>query len=279
MKIEYSEIRLSSSEQILNEFNRCHGWIFRGHNDHKFKMVSSLERFIDSRDQESYAKFAPDIEEYLLHEFKSRAHHYISRDSLPITKLGWLSLMQHHGCPTRMLDFTYSPYIALFFAQDGFKEKQDKEMAVWAIDNSYLEKECFNYLTRCNVINVNYKSYSTTKDDIFSNSVDKNNHEIIFPTQPLQINLRLENQMGLFLMSGSNKLNLDSIFMKVTHSETPAKKFIIPECMHNDVLKMLISMGINYRKIYPGLDGMAKDIAINLQIGLKDKFANNIIKN
>ena len=52
-------------------------------------------------------------------------------------KLSWLATMQHHSVPTRLLDFTYSPYVALYFALRHSSERgRSSSPAIWAIDAS-----------------------------------------------------------------------------------------------------------------------------------------------
>ena len=78
-------------------------------------METTLERIIKPWDRE----LAEKSEGLSLRTFQKKVHHYLAHDVLPESKLGWLALMQHHGAPTRLLDFTESPFIALFFAFDG----------------------------------------------------------------------------------------------------------------------------------------------------------------
>jgi hypothetical protein len=58
---------------------------------------------------------APRIESGLLRRFKRQAHHYISNPPEENDPLEWLALMQHYGAPTRLLDWTYSFFVALYF--------------------------------------------------------------------------------------------------------------------------------------------------------------------
>ena len=55
-------------------------------------------------------------EERTLRIFKRKAHHFLDRTPAEEEEFEWLALMQHHGAPTRLLDFTWSPYVAAFFA-------------------------------------------------------------------------------------------------------------------------------------------------------------------
>ena len=56
----------------------------------------------------------------------------------PGDKLGWLAIMQHYGAPTRLLDFTYSPYVALYFALRNRIERESDFAEVWGLDAAAL---------------------------------------------------------------------------------------------------------------------------------------------
>ncbi len=94
-------------------------WIFRGHASSDRLLKPSLERVSD-RKSASWAA----LELMFLAEFQARAPQYVDRRDLPPTteRLAWLALMQHYGVPTRLLDFTYSPYVALYFALRNFRQ-------------------------------------------------------------------------------------------------------------------------------------------------------------
>jgi hypothetical protein len=92
-------------------------WIFRGHGCKDRLLAPSVERV-------AAKKFASWVllESMMLEGFHAKAPIHVEPRNLPPAgdRLAWLALMQHYGVPTRLLDFTYSPYVALYFAIRNF---------------------------------------------------------------------------------------------------------------------------------------------------------------
>jgi hypothetical protein len=106
-------------------------WCFRGHHRPEWSLVSSLDRMV-SHDRR-------DAETFLIGEFQRSAQHFLGFVPDKDDVLEWLALMQHHGTPTRLLDFTLSPYIGLYFALEHFPInpglQTDVCAALWAINH------------------------------------------------------------------------------------------------------------------------------------------------
>src|SRR3954449_4438409 len=92
--------------------------VFRGLARSSYSNRSSLARLGDG---------FPSLERHLIRNFRKYAH----RERPGPTLWDWLSLAQHHGLPTRLLDWTFSPWVAAHFAT---ATAPDVEGIVWAVD-------------------------------------------------------------------------------------------------------------------------------------------------
>ncbi len=114
---------------------------YRGLNRANHPLVTSLSRL--------GGDFA-NLEKHLLRNFKKYAHRDIVEHN---TDWHWLSVAQHHGLPTRLLDWTFSPYVALHFATANL-EHYKHDGAVWAVNfekaKRTLPKRMRNWLVKTN---------------------------------------------------------------------------------------------------------------------------------
>ncbi len=113
-------------------------WVFRGLRDSCFQLEPAIERHARQKNISWLA-----LEKLVASEFKQRARMHLSAALVPDPQddLTWLAQMQHYAIPTRLLDFTYSPFVALYFAireQQNVREQQDDEkrshVRLWAIN-------------------------------------------------------------------------------------------------------------------------------------------------
>src|ERR1700687_5650335 len=103
---------------------------YRGHADTGWDLKPSLLRLSPSAD----VAHLLGLEKALAAEFKAQAHLALHFEELP--KAGepdaaWVALMQHHGAPTRLLDWTLSPFVAAYFAVERLP---DKDGAIFLVD-------------------------------------------------------------------------------------------------------------------------------------------------
>lgn len=99
---------------------------YRGHNDAGHPLIPSLARPPKSVEAEMT----------LVKRFRQNAYPFLEMS--PRTEWDWLFLMQHHGVPTRLLDWSDSPLVALWFAMQGGSDRDDA--CIWALQPIELNK-------------------------------------------------------------------------------------------------------------------------------------------
>src|SRR5688572_14379444 len=107
-------------------------YIFRGVSGKAYDLQTSLQRHLGDIGilQKLHSSITPGRHERaMLRNFRKYAH----RDASPGDSFwNWLSVAQHHGLPTRLLDWTFSPYVAVFFTTDEV-DKFDIDGAIWCV--------------------------------------------------------------------------------------------------------------------------------------------------
>ena len=125
-------IRLLRAPKLIDQIRS--DWAFRGHPNEQWPLLSALSRYLMNFRVDPPVWAAQ--EERILRIFKRKGHHFLSGRPLPDDDFEWLALMQHHGAPTRLLDFTWSPYVAAFFAL----QLATGDAAVWALNPARISK-------------------------------------------------------------------------------------------------------------------------------------------
>jgi hypothetical protein len=217
----------------LERFERHHtGWLFRGHRCPKWLLETSLERA--SRrcgiDAVSY-------ERACYREFRRHAHAYLTRVPNESDTLEWLALMQHYGAPTRLLDFTESFWIGLFFAF----EEAEEDCCVIALDRLSLANKNpeldYNELLNQNIIHGS-PTFNALFEDV-----------------PYYTNDRLAIQKGTFVFA----LNVQRSFQQLAaeHHKT-VHKLIVRKSLFPDIRRRLNDFNCNSRVLFPGIDGYGR---------------------
>jgi hypothetical protein len=142
----FQSVEVSSWDAIMDWYNEHiltgQQWIFRGQKRNDWGLVTSLERAIkdfDIRNEE-----VSELEFGLLRRFRRQCHHYITNLPEEHDTMEWLALMQHYGAPTRLLDWTLSLFVALYFAV----EPAEEECAIWALQHEWVVEIVHNILPK-----------------------------------------------------------------------------------------------------------------------------------
>jgi len=257
-------ITLKSWDEYDKAVSRKHyrKWIYRGQLDSSWKLESSLHRAFEEAQaiHKAFAKTEKRMnrlehERVMIDRFMCNAHIYLSSLPKEADRLSWLSLMQHHGAPTRLLDFTFSPYIALFFAL----EAGQGSAAVYCVNHHAIKNDDDEYFGK-NRLEV----YSRVLED--ENASDD---PFLFSFEPTFSNHRLLSQQGLFVATNTLKYSHEETVKDYQIGNPDMVKYIIPKKLRYSGLKKLNQMNINAANIYPGLDGFCKTMRRQPLFGLE----------
>ena len=131
----YCKITVENWEDFKSSISKLENFIFRGQiDDYNWELQPTLEREVEKQEIKPLDLYGMELS--ILKEFQQNAHLFLKDCPNICERLEWFSLLQHHGAPTRLLDFTLSPYIATFFAINN----SSINGAVWAINKETLLK-------------------------------------------------------------------------------------------------------------------------------------------
>lgn len=239
-------------------------WIFRGQTDARRELSSKLERVCQRFNVRPDMRKS--VEANMIREFQRRLHQYTSIIPQVNANDEWMSIMQHHGAPTRLIDFSYSPYVAAYFAFE--KAEPGGKVAIWAINANWcdqrLQEMSPELYKQC-------KTYRDYRDPAYFNNLfmsGKREH-FALAVNPFRLNERLSYQRGVFLCPGDITAPLSEILTNYTENqslEDKIVKYTIPAGLKNEIteraLKELDLMNINRITLFPGLDGFAQSFEV-----------------
>jgi hypothetical protein len=248
----------------LDKLSNEKQWAFRGQEKAEWGLTHTLYRQLKNRGikPESWEE----QEERIIRIFSRKAHLFLP--ALPGNFLEWLALMQHHGAPTRLLDFTWSPYVAAFFALDN--ATGDEDAAIWAVNNLLVN------VHRDPALSTRTKMFPspppTLEQDPCFIHCRKSGKRTACILNPFVMNQRLIAQSGTFLVPTVLDTPLDELLLEC-HQATCAllKLQIRTSEVRQEAMWDLYQMNINQATLFPGLDGLARSMALELEVRYRQK--------
>jgi len=213
-------------EYIVTGLSDIHGYvadmepglasIFRGVRDMRYTLVPSIGRRASARESVSLSR----IERRMLRLFKESALPYL--DFRPRNDWEWLALAQHHGLPTRLLDWTTNPLVAAYFA---IEKAHDGDSAIYM--------------------------YTGTKTVNPDSSKSPFEIEKVMRYRPPHLSSRVAVQGGLFTVHPNPSIDFSS---------DRIQRLIIKNDARRPLKRILFKYGISRKSLFPGLDGVAADL-------------------
>lgn len=238
--IEMTKVRtvgdISAAVRYLVEETN-HRWWFRGLTSTRFDLVPSGKR-----------GYTPKQEQYFFNEFYCRAGTRHSRCPEEHDLAGWLSLMQHYRLPTRLLDWSFSPLIAAYFAVAG-SNNANEDACIWALAPSMLnESQGFEpLLYPLSAISLRPLLEPAKKG---VDTMDK-----IVAAMAVEADARIQMQQGAFTVHASlTPLNL------LEGSNRWLRRFVVPADAVSSLRWELQLLGYRADYLFPDLESLSQEL-------------------
>jgi hypothetical protein len=212
---------------------------YRGNTDASVSLMSGLVRLGGD----------PELERQLMRAFRK----YARQDAVPHdTDWDWLALGQHHGLPTRLLDWTYSPYVALHFATQN-TEKYDRDGIVWRVDYVRAHEQLPARLRET----LDEEGAQVFTTELLAEvapglrDLDEGGDPFLLFVEPPSFDARIVNQYALFSVTSPVDTNI----------EEWAARVVIPAELKWEVRDKLDQANVTERVLFPGLDGISRWLA------------------
>ena len=217
---------------------------YRGLSDAAYDLSTSLMRLGDG-----YAR----LEKHLLRNFRKYAH----RDAVPNdSNWNWLTMAQHHGLPTRLMDWTFSPYVAMHFATANL-EAFATDGVIWAVDYVKVHASLPTALRR-ELQQEGADLFTVEMLDRVTPAIDglaqvRNDPFLLF-LEPPSIDDRVVNQYALLSVMSSATERVDDWL-----AERPEffARYVIPARLKWEIRDKLDQANVTERVLFPGLDGLS----------------------
>lgn len=227
----------------LANFVKSHGdgeWLFRGVTDAvNHSLIPKVARQSLLKGDGSPAEprhYSEEEEEFYFDMFKRQARPHVVPS--PVNELEWLAVAQHHGLPTRLLDWTWSPLVAAYFAVEpsGIKERKRVDAAIYGIRS--------------------FEQIVPRTEGKFKKggSLSSFAFEFVQVYDPPHISPRIPAQRAAFTLHGRPTVPL----MAEENRGEKLEKWVIPSTCCYEIKRMLDVCAINRASLFPDLDGLAR---------------------
>ena len=277
----FASIRFDTWIEAFSCARKIDNWLFRGQSNSDWNLQSTLERDISVNSGDTF--MWNHCEQWMLRKFKGAAHHHIRHVPGEDDTIEWLALMQHHGAPTRLLDFTYSFAVSAYFAA----KNAQSDFAIWAVNWLPLMKSVSERLGLSDSVAKSSIKFHTKMHESANRYLrGEAKGALVFPVDPMRQNERSVSQQGLFLFptdcARTFEQNLTCLYSDADISHVNEKdfeinydpevhntnwfahrmvvKFILPKKERIKTIQDLDRINVHEASLFPGLDGFARSL-------------------
>ncbi len=227
--------------------------IYRGMPNAEYKIITSLRRYCKDKRKR--------LEPAILSNFTK----YAALEDPSIETSVWRQMIlgQHHGLPTRLLDWSFSPLTSLHFAvtEHDLSQMDQHDCVVWQIDVDELHSllpEKYQKIMReeqTTVFSLKMLQKACQTPEEYDEDMKGSAMLIV---EPPSIEQRIINQYSFFSIVPIEMENVDDFLAKHTQETV---KYVIKKELRWQVRDLLDKLNISERIIYPGLDGLSDWLA------------------
>ena len=245
---------LLSEQEYRPDLRRSRSpYVYRGMTNASFQMVTSLRR--------NCKELQRALEPAILKNFAKYA--VIEDPSISQSVWRQMILGQHHGLPTRLLDWTQSALVALHFAvsEEDLGHMEDHDCMVWRIDMRELHSllpEGYQQVMRefqAEVFSVDMLGRAAQNMEHYDRDMGNRSMVVL---EPPSINARIVNQYSFFSVI---PMGMDSVEDFLNRCTQHSVKYVIDRKLRWRVRDMLDQLNMSERIVFPGLDGLSRWIA------------------
>ncbi len=228
---------------------------FRGCNDSTHALVPSLFRHPSKKKVETMRELELDIARV----FAQRSPPFVQQSF----RDEWeqMFFMQHYGIPTRLLDWSESPLIAMYFALTGGERyangKPKKDAAIWMLNPAMWNRGALSDISFTGGV------LDTSKEQVrsYGPNVDleqrKNLPVMIYGTHNSP---RIVAQRGTFSLFGKSKDCMATAYKAAEFADGILHKVVVPKEKREEVALSLLKKGVSDTTIYPDLQGLSLEL-------------------
>ena len=257
------EVRVSTLEELMpllseQEYRPDLGrnrspFVYRGMTNADFRMVTSLRRNCRELQRNLEPAILKNFAKYAVIEDPSVAHSVWRQ----------MILGQHHGLPTRLLDWTQSALVALHFAvsEEDLARMEDHDCMVWRVDIAELHSllpERYQQVMRdyqAEVFSVDMLGSAAQSLALYDRDMGDRSMVVL---EPPSLSARIVNQYSFFSVIPMEMENVEDFLDRFTGHTV---KYVIDRKLRWRVRDMLDQLNMSERIVYPGLDGLSRWIA------------------
>lgn len=217
---------------------------FRGLSDAAYELTTSLIRIGPGYER---------MEKHLLRNFRKYAH----RDAVPSdSNWNWLTMAQHHGLPTRLMDWSFSPYVAMHFATANL-EQFGCDGVIWAVDYTKVHMSLPEALRRelmlegADLFTVEMLDRVVPTIDALESISDE---PILLFLEPPSVDDRVVNQYALLSVMSRSDNRVDEW---LASRPDFFARYVIPAGLKWEIRDKLDQANVTERVLFPGLDGLS----------------------